>query len=182
MLPRYYANAGTIPEFGEKRENEERRNGGCAVIFNPETRLFAVGWREVQGLYWLFSGGVEAGEDIEQGVLREVREESGLYDFAHVEKVAEAEAHYRNSAKQVNRVAHATCFLVILKTANLVPTQLEAHEQFTLSWVTPAEIRANWEANGEDGLGHWLYFLEKATERLAVLSYDATPPRDILGL
>jgi hypothetical protein len=26
-----------IPEFGIKRENEERRDGGCAIVFDPVT-------------------------------------------------------------------------------------------------------------------------------------------------
>ena len=31
-----------ILEFGIKRENEERRDGGCSVVFNPETQKYAV--------------------------------------------------------------------------------------------------------------------------------------------
>lgn len=152
-----------IPEFGTPAENEERRDGGCAVVFDPATGLYAVGKRDADGLMLLFSGGVEPDEDIRAGILREVREESGLHDFAHVEQIAEAMAHYRNKAKNVNRVAKATCLLVILKSADVVPVQLEAHEQFALAWVTPGDIRRNWTERNEDrGLDHWLYFLDKA--------------------
>lgn len=166
--------AGAIPEFGTKRENEERRDGGCAVIFNPETGLFAVGWREVQGLYWLFSGGQDVGENIEACVLREVREESGLHDFLQFEKVAECFAHYRNAVKQVNRAAHATCFLAVLRSADLVNTEHEAHEDFSLVWVTAGDIRKNWEAQNQDhGVDHWLYFLDKAVARLEILGYTS---------
>src|SRR3989344_7057503 len=96
-----------IPEFGIKRENEERRDGGCAVVFDPQSQKYAVGKQE-NGRMRLFSGGVDYGEDIEDGVLREVREESGLHDFLHIEKIAEAMTHYRNTLKNVDRVAHAT--------------------------------------------------------------------------
>ena len=31
-----------ILEFGIKRENEERRDGGCAVVFDPVSQKYAV--------------------------------------------------------------------------------------------------------------------------------------------
>jgi len=31
-----------IPEFGTKRENEGRRDGGCAVVFDPASQKYAV--------------------------------------------------------------------------------------------------------------------------------------------
>src|SRR3989344_2810690 len=142
----------TIIEFGIKRENEERRDGGCGVVFNPYTQLYAVGKRDIDGLLLLFSGGIASGEDTESGVLREIREESGLYDFCHVEKIAEALTHYHNKTKNINRVALATCFLVILNSASLLPTQLEAHENYS----------------------HWIYFFKKSIARAAALGYDST--------
>lgn len=162
-------------EFGIKRENEERRDGGCAVVFDPETQLYAVGKRETDGLLILFSGGVDASEDIEQGVLREVREEGGLYDFLYVEKISEVLTHYRNTNKNVNRVAKATCFLAILKSKNLVPVQLEEHEKFTLAWAGAKEILEHWRSRNQDeGLSHWIYFLEKAVARAKELGYDTS--------
>ena len=52
-----------IPEFGIKRKNEERRDGGCGVIFDPETQKYAVG-KDYIGRLRLFSGGLNLGEDI----------------------------------------------------------------------------------------------------------------------
>src|SRR3990167_9046615 len=103
-----------IPEFGIKRENEERRDGGCGIVFDPQTQKYAVGKQE-NGRLRLFSGGVDANENIIEGTLREVTEESGLHDFLHVEKIGEALTHYYNTLRNVNREAHATCFLIILK-------------------------------------------------------------------
>lgn len=161
-----------IREFGEPRENEERRDGGCAIVFDQERKKYAIGYRASDGVFLLFSGGVEPGERIEGGILRELREESGLYDVARVEKLAEALAHYHNVAKNVNRVAHATCLLVVLKSDQLMPTQLEAHEHFVLQWKTAAEIFENWQLlNDRGGFDHWVYFLERAQERLAELGY-----------
>lgn len=164
-----------IPEFGLKRENEERRDGGCGVIFDPQTQKYAIGVNAKNGAFWLFSGGVNNGEDIKEGVLREVAEESGLHDFLYVEKIAEALCHYHNILKDVNRVGHATCFLVILKSNNLVDTKLEEHEKLTLAWSTPEEIILNWESRNENkGYDHWIYFLKKAVARAKELGYDTT--------
>jgi 8-oxo-dGTP pyrophosphatase MutT (NUDIX family) len=168
-------NTMDIPEFGIKRENEERRDGGCAVIFDPKTQRYAVGERSEGGLFILFSGGINADEDIETAVLREVTEESGLHDFQYVEKIAEALTHYHNAPKNIDRVAHATCFLVILGSADTVPTKLEAHEDFSLRWVSPEEITANWRSRNENkDHDHWFYFLEKSLERAIALGYDKT--------
>lgn len=163
-----------IPEFGIKRENEERRDGGCAVVFDPETQLYAVG-KEESGRLRLFSGGVNANEDIKDGVLREIKEEGGLFDFLYVEKIGEALCHFHNALKNVNRVAHATCFLVILRSSNLIPTQLEEHEKFTLAWATSGEILKNWESRNQDkNVDHWIYFLTKSVKRAKDLGYDTT--------
>lgn len=162
-----------IMEFGIKRENEERRDGGCAVVYDPETQRYAVGLQTDNGCYRLFSGGVDAGEGIEEGILREVREESGLFDFLHVEKIAEAKTHYYNSLKNVNRVAHATCFLVILKTAEVHGTQLEEHEKFTLAWDTAPAVLENWSSrNQKEDYSHWIYFMKKCITRINELGYN----------
>ncbi len=162
----------TIPEFGIKRENEERRDGGCGVVFDPASQTYAVN-KFQNGLLGFFSGGVDAGEDIQTGVLREVTEESGLDDFLHVEKIAEAMTHYYNILKNVNRVAKATCFLIILKSTHQIPVHREAHETFTLAWATAEEIMANMESFNENhDNDHWIYFLQKAVARAKELGYD----------
>ncbi len=162
-----------MKEFGTKRENEERRDGGCGVVFDPKTQKYAVGKKTEGGLFILFSGGVNANENIQDGVLREVTEESGLHDFQHVEKIDEAICHFRNNAKNVNRVAQATCFLFILKSVNVIPTKLEEHEKFTLAWATPKEILENWETRNQNkDFDHWIYFLGQAVKRAKELGYD----------
>lgn len=164
-----------IPEFGIKRENEERRDGGCGVVFDPETQKYAVGKQHDNGSLRLFSGGVDANEDIKEGILREVTEESGLHDFEYVEKIGEALAHYHNTLRNVDRVAHATCFLVILKSIDLNKVNLEEHEKFSLVWATAAEIISDMEARNENkDNDHWIYFMKKAVARAKELGYDKT--------
>jgi 8-oxo-dGTP pyrophosphatase MutT (NUDIX family) len=156
-----------LPEFGTKKENEERRDGGCGVIFDPRAKKFAVGELRASGQYVFFGGGINPNEDIKECVLREVMEESGLHDFVYIEKISEVITHYRNNVKNVNRMAHATCFLLILNSRNVQDQQLEEHEKIDLVWATPEEIRENWESRNENkDFDHWLYFLKLGVERL----------------
>lgn len=168
-------NEANIIEFGIKRENEERRDGGCAVVFDPQSQKYAVGEHGDSGVFVLFGGGVDFNENIQDGVAREVKEESGLHDFLYVEKIVEAICHFRNNSKKINRVAHSTCFLFVLRSRNLIPTQLEEHENFTLLWSTPGEMRTNWESRNENkDYDHWIYFLDKAVAQVKKLRYDTT--------
>lgn len=170
-------NDENIPEFGIKRENEERRDGGCAVVLDPQTQKYAVGRQTKDDLFRLFSGGVDVNENIQDGVLREVTEESGLNDFEYVEKIAEAFCHYHNNLKGVNRVAKATCFLVVLKSANLVNAKLEKHEKFTLAWATADEIISNWQSRNQNkDYDHWIYFFNKSVARAKELGYLKVKP------
>ena len=162
-----------IPEFGIKRENEERRDGGCAIAYDPQTKNFAVARQDADGFLRMYSGGVDKNEDIQEGTLRELREESGLYDFEHIEKIGEALSHYYNSLRNVNRVAHATCFLVVLKSTNTEPVHLEEHEKFTLQWATAEEIINDWKSNNQNNdYDHWIYFFNMKLKRLKELGFN----------
>lgn len=162
----------SMKEFGIKRENEERRDGGCAVIFNPQNGLFAVYRNEKNGILGLYGGGFDEGEDEKDGVLREVKEESGLYDFSYIEKVEQVITHYFNTNKNVNRVAMATCFLFILNSEKREETKLEAHENFSFIWARAEEILSSWEDNNKDkNYEHWVYFFKNSLGRLGELGY-----------
>jgi 8-oxo-dGTP pyrophosphatase MutT (NUDIX family) len=164
--------AQKIPEFGTHRENEERRDGGLGIVFDPKTKLFAAA-QKPDGHYLLFGGGVPAGEDSQVGTLREVTEESGLIDFLKVEPLGQATAHYYHSTKKVNRVTLVSCFLVILKSTATRPVQHEPHEQFELVWVSPQKLlNAIMPLNKNGDYGHWIYFFDKALKRLEELGYN----------
>lgn len=168
-----------IKEFEIKRENEERRDGGCCVVFDPASQKYAAYRNLKNGILGLYGGGFDENENEEEGVLRELVEESGLYDFLYTEKIDKVLTHYFNFNKKKNRVALASCFLVILKSTKLKPTKLEAHEEFKLEWVTPEELFSIWKSrnNNKDtykNYDHWIYFLEKSINRAKELGYDTT--------
>ncbi|MEI8270246.1 MAG: NUDIX hydrolase [bacterium] len=162
-----------ILEFGTKREQEERRDGGCTVVFDPQTKLYAVYKHPRTGVLCLFGGGFDEGESEEDGCLRELKEESGLADFLYTEKIDRVICHYFNRNKKIYRMAHASCFLVVLNSLTKGETKLEEHESdFEFMLSTKEEILNNWESFNEDkDYDHWIYFLEKASERLSELGY-----------
>jgi leucyl-tRNA synthetase len=166
------------PETGIKQINEERRDGGCGVIFDPKTQRYAMNKRVSgikAGMLGFYGGGVEKGENLKKGIFREIEEESGLYDFKEIYKVGSAFAHYFNTLKRVNRVASANCFLAILNCRKAKPTKLESHENFELVWATADEIIENWSHfNADKGLDHWIWFFDKAVTLAVELGYDKT--------
>lgn len=172
-------NEENILEFGIKRENEERRDGGCAVVFDPVSQKYAVYKNLKNGHLGFFGGGFNEGEDEKDGVLRELIEESGLIDFLYVEKIDKVLTHYFNSNKNLNRVALATCFLVVLKSLKMKGVKLEEHEDFELLWMSPEKILEDWESRKNDekythSYDHWVYFLKKSVKRAIDLGYDTT--------
>ncbi len=161
-----------ILEFGIKRENEERRDGGCSVVFDPESQRYAVYTNLKNDRWGLYGGGFDEGEDEMEGSLRELVEESGLFDFGYIEKIDKVITHYFNTNKEVNRVAHASCFLVILNSTKQRPPQLEEHEKFELTWVTDEDLLKKLESvNQEKDYDHWIYFINKAKGRLKELGH-----------
>ena len=162
-----------ILEFGIKRENEERRDGGCSIVFDPISQKYAVYRNLKNGVIGLFGGGFDEGEDEREGALRELREESGLTHYKYVEKLGNADVHYHNSNKNVNRVARASFFLVILETVDLEETHLESHENFKLLYTNKDEILSTWNSRNQNhDYDHWIYFFNKAISRAIDLGYD----------
>lgn len=168
-------NNSEVLEFGIKRDNEERRDGGCCVVFDPQKKKYAV-YKHPRGkkdVYYLFGGGFDEGEGEEEGSLRELVEESGLIDFGHTEKIDKVITHYHNTNKNINRVAHATCFLVILNSDKKEDVRQEEHENdFDFFWATAEEILNGWRNNNHNkDYDHWVYFMEKSIKRLQELGH-----------
>lgn len=160
-------------EFGIKRDNEERRDGGGAVIFDPETKKFGVYKMIDNGYLGLFGGGVDEGENIKECVVREIIEESGLNDFSYIEELGEVLAHYHHNRKKLNRITKAKFYLFILKSKNVVETKHEEHENFFLFWACLDEILSDLNSRNQDkNYDHWLYFLDKAEKRIRELGHD----------
>lgn len=160
-------------EFGIKRENEERRDGGCCIVFDIKTKKYAVYKHPRSDILGLFGGGFDIEEDEKDGCLRELVEESGLVDYLYTEKLDKVITHYFNNNKMINRVAYATCYLVILNSLKKEETRLENHEtNFKFILASHDDILNSWIINNNNkDYDHWIYFFEKARSRLIELGY-----------
>ncbi|MFT7557749.1 MAG: leucyl-tRNA synthetase [Planctomycetota bacterium] len=168
------------PETGIKRENEEFRDGGAGVIFDPQGQKYAMAKWKNDGEIKFYAGGVDDGEDMQEGVLREIREESGLYDFGHVEFIEASFAHYYNSARKVNRVARSNAFLVILNSIELQEVIFEEHEDFELLWMHPKEILTALESQNENGdYSHYIRFLKEGVGLARERGFDTATTGDV---
>ena len=163
------------PEFGEKRENEERRDGGMGFAFDPVAQRYAIARNDWK--MGIFGGGVSEDENIREGIAREVSEESGLWDFKKSEIIWTAYARYRHTGKNLNRITKTTCILFILNSIKTKPVQHEEHEKnFRLEWVTAEQLLENWEKPEWKyiGIDHWFFHFKNAVGRAIELGYDTT--------
>lgn len=162
------------PELGMRRENEQFADGGSSVAFDPSMQKYAFIQLDDHDRVALCAGGRKEGEDLHQGILRELREESGLTHIKEYEEVCTVYGHYYHPLKKLNRRARATVLLVILEDTDTVATQLETHEKFHLVWLDAADVLARWKAIESGDYDHYIVALERAVGRAIELGYDTT--------
>jgi leucyl-tRNA synthetase len=141
-------------------------------VFDPKTQKYAFLQIEKNGNIALFAGGRKDGEDLHEGILRELREESGLTHIKYYEEVCTVYGHYYHTLKEINRRARATVLLVILEDTEAVETQLEEHEKFHPVWLDADEVLAKWKASNGGHYDHYILALEQAVGRAIELGYD----------
>ncbi len=159
-------------ETGEKRSNEELRNGGASVVFDPKRQKYAFAKWNDDGRLGLFGGGFDKDENVEAGVLRELKEESGFVNYKYVEQIDVVYTHYYNKARKVNRVAKAYALLVILENDETVDVELEEHENFDNVWLDPEDVLDLWE--GDSDYEHYIQFMHNGVARAIELGFDIT--------
>jgi 8-oxo-dGTP diphosphatase len=76
----------TIPQFGDPLENSKDRPGAYAVIRNDLGQILVV---TAKNRYHLPGGGIDAGEDPQRAVAREIEEETG-YSVEGLQNIGQA--------------------------------------------------------------------------------------------
>jgi ADP-ribose pyrophosphatase YjhB (NUDIX family) len=128
----------------------------AAIFRDGRVLIVRRGRPPAHGLYTLPGGGVELGETLQQAVIREVREETGLA-IAPLSLVGFREAIGRDAAGRVER--H---FVILPFAARWIGGELALNEELAeADWRKPAELAG---LNTTDGLAE----IVAAAERLAL--------------
>lgn len=156
-----------VEEYGTPHPEATDVTGVVIVGFDPATQKWlALEWAG-HGTIWLVGGGKEVGESYQQAALRELREETGYSTFQqHIQLGGPIISHYYNDKKATFRRSHSFAFLFILDSTSVGQQELEAHEQFDVTWLEYETLRQALEKTG-GGVEHWLAVLSKANSFLA---------------
>ncbi len=128
----------------------------AAIFRDGRVLIVRRGRPPARGLYTLPGGGVELGETLEEAVIREVREETGL-TIAPLELVGFRQAIARDAAGRVER--H---FVILPFAARWIQGEISLNEELAEAhWLTPAGLAG---LKTTEGLGQ---IVAAAAERIA---------------
>ncbi len=105
---------------------------GSAIIENSEGKILLVKSPKWKNKWTMPGGHIEAGETINQAILREIKEEVGL-TLETEEMIAYGELI---NSKDFHRPAHFIYFNTLCKTDNII-IKLEERELTEYTWVDP---------------------------------------------
>ncbi|KDA05146.1 DNA mismatch repair protein MutT [Microbacterium sp. CH12i] len=120
------------------------RVAAYAVITNDEDKVLLARWTEGRRVAWTMpGGGLEAGEDPEDAVRREVREETGY--SVHVEELLGIHSRVIPAGRRVQKAPHPLHTLRIVYRAKISGGKLRFEENGSTDmagWFTLAEVAA----------------------------------------
>jgi leucyl-tRNA synthetase len=104
-----------------------------------EDKYLALKWKEVA---WgtLLTGGIDAGMNARDTVIKELREETGYTDIATIEEQGMVHSRFFHVPKQKNRFGHAHVMVVTLKSGEQVSVDPEEAAKHDILWLTPQEL------------------------------------------
>ena len=125
--------SAAIPQFGRKLPGQDYppRPGAYALVFNAKDEILVV---EEGGYWWLPGGGVEAGESYEQGLKREMLEETG-YAVEILSEIGRASEFTQDPVNKQFRDKHCAFYAVRLVGESKGPQLKENHPH----WLNVAD-------------------------------------------
>lgn len=125
----------SVPQFGDPLVDYKERPGAYAVIKNDLGQLLVV---SVNGRYHLPGGGIDAGEDPQLAVEREILEETG-YKVEGLQAIGQANQYLvTKDLGPLNKLGRY--FAGRVSSSPPVTTSEADHE---VRWISPAEFLAS---------------------------------------
>lgn len=130
--------ANNPPQEGKE---ESSRTTVMCVIKHPTDGTYAtLRWTD-HDWHTFILGGAEEGETLEEAALREIREETGFTELELVSQLPiQINSKFYAAHKGVNRNAMTNVLKFQLRSLHQEETHREAHEKFTLEWVSEDKL------------------------------------------
>ncbi len=138
----------------------ERNNVACIIKHPSEEKYLLSFWKKVDWVGFL-TGGIEAGESLEETVKKEVMEESG---YKNIKSIADlhfaSHGLFYHVVKNQNRLAHYNLVLVELDNLEQDEVNNEEKEICDFIWIAKDEVMNNLKRNDMKFL--WEYYLNSS--------------------
>jgi leucyl-tRNA synthetase len=123
------------------KETIERDSVFGIVKHWSEDKYFLLDWKEHNWRSFVI-GGVEKGENAEEAVAREVKEETGYQDIKSIKEVGfETKARYYAEHKGINRKGNYKTFLIELGSDKHITPKEEHVKHHTGEWVEKSRVK-----------------------------------------
>ena len=139
-------------KFGKRLPEAIHRDGVCGIIENEGKILVLMHKRT--GIYRLPAGGFEEGENDEETILREIKEETGYKNVLFVDYLGTVEANYDATVieKTVMRHRFLKGYSLKLENEDKLPEGEYESDRFDMMWLNQDEALEKF-ANNSESLG-----------------------------
>lgn len=132
-----------IQQVSPRKEGAVFRRGAYGLIFNEKGDVLLQFYRKSKGWY-LPGGGLEEKENEREGLIREIEEETGYFDFSIEEKVGTIEDNFFSPIRGEERCLVASVYKVILhshKNRGATIDKVERNFGMENKWTSLVESR-----------------------------------------
>jgi leucyl-tRNA synthetase len=139
--------------FGKKTFGATESKKSYGILFDQQSQKYGViQWNDWNKVISLVGGTADAGETELETLVREVREESGYFDFEKIIKLeTKLNVNYYSNLKNVNTNSVFSGYAVVINPDNITKKQLESYEsEQEIIWLESKDVLKRFEKSGTD--------------------------------